>query len=115
MTHPHDADGPVLEQVETGPNAHGSGRTADGRELAFRVRGAALLVEVYREGAAELPAPEDVEATATVPAGGTDLHDDAVLRALVADALGQAGPVERVPSTTVKAHLGRVGSVMDIL
>ncbi|GAB2913993.1 hypothetical protein GCM10027047_09940 [Rhodococcus aerolatus] len=105
-----------LDDLSTGPYAHGHGRTADGRRFAFRVRGSTAVVEVYRDGAAEpIPTPEDVAGRASRSVADVDLHENAAVTTLVTELVEAAEPPDRVPDTTVMAFLSRLGSVVDSL
>lgn len=114
---PDEAAGELrIDEISVGANAHGYGRTADGREFAFRVRGSGALVEVYRlDSAVPMPVPEDVEETSQRSVGEVDLHDERSLTALVRDMVADASPAQGRVETTVKAFLSRLGSVMDSL
>ena len=109
-------EGPALhlDDLSTGPNAHGHGRTADQRAFAFRVRGATAVVEVYRAVATTpVPQPEDVEARTSRSVGEVDLHDADAVTALVRELVAGAEPVTAAPETTVMAFLGRLGTVVE--
>lgn len=111
-----DPAGLQVDDLVTGPYAHGHGRTADGRRFAFRVRGSGAVVEVYRAEAAEpIPAPEDVAARASRSVAELDLHDADAVRTLLGELVEEAEPTDRVPETTVMAFLSRLGSVVDSL
>lgn len=118
---PHDggaaAHSPfTVEDLTTGPGAHGFGTTDDGRDFAFRIRGAALRLEIYRSGHdAPVPQPDDAAAVAELPVTDVDLDDPRSVTALAHDAAAEAVRLEHAADRphTVRALLGRIGSVFD--
>lgn len=105
-----------IDDLSTGPHAHGFGRTGDGRTYAFRVRRSTLHLEIYRaEVQSPVPGQEDVEAVAECSVREVDLSDERSVVAVVRDAVAEAVPVEGSPGDglTVRAFLSRIGSVID--
>ena len=111
----HEVSGFSVDEVTTGPFAHGFGRTGDGRTFAFRTVRAILVLEIYRaDSDGDVPAPEDVEAWAQTQVTDIDLDDARSVVALVRDLVPRADAVARgrnVP--TVRALLARLGSVIE--
>lgn len=111
----HEVPGFSVEEVTTGPFAHGFGRIGDGRTFAFRTIRATLQVEIYQADLhTEVPGPEDVVAVADAQVTDIDLDDARSVVALVRDLLPRATSPPRgrnVP--TVRALLARIGSVIE--
>lgn len=110
------ASGFAIEDLTCGAQAHGFGRTDDGRGFAFQVKRAGLRLEIYRAGLLdEVPGPEDVVSVAELSVQDVDLDDERSLSALVRDAADEAVKIERRPeqSTTIHAFLTRLGAVID--
>jgi hypothetical protein len=111
----------VVEDVTEGPFAHGYGVTGDGRSFAFRTLRSILTLEIYRPDLdTAVPAPEDVVAVAVARVTDIDLDDARSVIALVRDLIPAAEPVPGAPAaeaergtTTVRALLSRIGSVID--
>jgi len=106
----------AVEDLTTGPDAHGFGTTDDGRDFAFQVRRAALRLEIYRSGHdTPVPRPDDAVAVAELPVTDVDLDDPRSVTALVRDAVSEARRAERSADHTkpVRALLGKIGSVFD--
>lgn len=101
-----------VDDVTTGPFAHGFGKTEDGRPFAFRTVRSTLLLEIYRADLdTDVPAPEDVVAVAEARVTDIDLDDARSVVALVRDLVAVAAQVpsgRNVP--TVRALLARIGS-----
>lgn len=111
----HEVPGFSVEEVTTGPFAHGFGRTGDGRTFAFRTVRATLQVEIYRPDlGSEVPGPEDVVAVAEARVTDIDLDDARSVVALVRDLLPRAtSPPGGRNVPTVRALLARIGSVIE--
>ncbi|WP_024796368.1 hypothetical protein [Tomitella biformata] len=110
------APGFAIEDLTCGAQAHGFGRTEDGRTFAFQVKRAGMRLEVYRAGLLnEVPGPEDVVSVAELSVKDVDLSDERSVSALVRDAADEAVKTERRPdqATTIHAFLTRLGSVID--
>ncbi len=109
----------TVEEISVGPHAHGFGVAADGRPYAFRVIRANLLVELYRADLdTTVPTPDDIVAVGEGPVTDVDLTDERSVVALVRDVVAGAEPVERPAnreSTTVRAFLSRISSVIDAI
>ncbi|MEV0707816.1 MULTISPECIES: hypothetical protein [Nocardia] len=107
----------AVDDITVGRYAHGFGTTADGRPYAFRTVRSTLTLEIYRADlTTDVPGPEDVVAVAAVRVTDVDLDDERSVVALVRDMIPDAAPVESVADrdvTTVRALLGRIGSVID--
>ncbi len=109
----------TVEDITVGPYAHGYGRAADGRPYAFRVIRRTLYVEIYREDLEHtVPDQEDIVALADAAVTEIDLDDErgivAMVRDLVANAQEIDPPIDS-DSTTVRAFLSRISSVIDAL
>ncbi|MDG3011157.1 hypothetical protein G4X40_13450 [Rhodococcus sp. D2-41] len=114
----HDGDQQdfTIDDLSTGPHAHGFGRTGDGRTYAFRVRRSTLHLEIYRADVrSPVPGQDDVEAVAQCSVREVDLSDERSVVAVVRDAVADAQPVDGAPGDglTVRAFLSRIGSVID--
>ena len=108
----------TVEYVSVGPYAHGFGTAADGRAYAFRVLGATMHVEVYREGLdSPVPDPGDIAAVASAKVTDVDVDDERSIVAMVRDLVAEAKPVDLPESgaTTVWALLHRISSVIDAI
>ncbi|WP_233528563.1 hypothetical protein [Antrihabitans stalagmiti] len=107
----------TVEDISVGAYAHGFGTSGDGRPYAFRVIRRTIHVEVYREDLDHtVPNQEDVAALAEASITDIDLNDERSIVALVRDLVHTAEPVEREvasESTTVRAFLSRISSVID--
>ncbi|MBY6351283.1 hypothetical protein [Rhodococcoides corynebacterioides] len=109
-----DPTGPdfSVDDVTTGPYAHGFGTAADGRAFAFRVRGKTLRVELYRLGATvTVPTDVDVDAVADVDVTDVDLCDERSVTAAVRDAVATVHAPDdprSADTTLVRALLGRL-------
>lgn len=106
----------AVEDLTTGPSAHGFGSTDDGRDFAFQVRRTTLRLEIYRTGrGTPVPQPDDAVAAAELPVTDVDLDDPRSVTALVRDAAAEAQRAERSAdhSKPVRALLGKIGSVFD--
>ncbi|MCQ4120110.1 hypothetical protein [Rhodococcus tibetensis] len=106
----------TVEDVSVGPHAHGFGRTAEGNSYAFRVRKSTLFVEVYRADAeTDVPAPDDIIATARRSIREIDLTDERSIVAVVRDAVSTPDSVVvgQEDGRTVRAVLSRLGAVID--
>ncbi|WP_028477845.1 hypothetical protein [Nocardia sp. CNY236] len=105
----------AIDDITVGAHAHGFGTTAEGHPFAFRTVRATLTLEIYRRGLDDtVPGPDDVLAVAHATVTDIDLDDERSLAALVHDLVPHATATgaER-DSTTVRALLGRIGSVID--
>ncbi|HEY5857597.1 MAG TPA: hypothetical protein VIW24_27095 [Aldersonia sp.] len=109
----------TVEYVSVGPYAHGFGTAADGRAYAFRVLGATMHVEVYREGLdSPVPDQEDIAAIASAKVTDVDVDDERSIVAMVRDMIAEAKPVNlprESGATTVRALLHRISSVIDAI
>ena len=109
----------TVEDISVGPFAHGFGRSADGRPYAFRVLRRTLHVEVYRDDLDHtVPDQDDIVALADASVTDIDLDDERSITAMVRDLVASAEPVEREvvsESTTVRAFLSRISSVIDAI
>ncbi|VFA90736.1 Uncharacterised protein [Nocardia farcinica] len=104
----------AVEDVTVGRFAHGFGTTEDGRPFAFRTVRATLTLEIYRADLdTAVPAPEDVVAVAEATVTDVDLDDERSVVALVRDLIPVAAPDGDGRGVTVRALLGRLGSVLD--
>ncbi|MBH0779523.1 hypothetical protein [Nocardia bovistercoris] len=107
----------AIDDITVGSFAHGFGRTANGRPFAFRTVGSTLELEIYRaDSDSDVPGPEDVVAVGRARVTDVDLDDERSVVALVRDMIPDAAPVEPAADrdvTTVRALLGRIGSVID--
>ena len=113
---PEPVDRFAIEDLTCGPQAHGFGRTDDGRSFAFQIKRSILRLEVYRGGLLDpVPGPEDVASVAELSSKDVDLDDERSVTALVRDAAAEAVKYQRRPeqSTTIHAFLTRLGSVID--
>ncbi|MDN5759238.1 MAG: hypothetical protein L0H59_12030 [Tomitella sp.] len=108
----------AVENLSTGPAAHGYGNTGDGRDFAFQVRKTILRLEIYRtERKESVPSPHDVAALAELPVADVDLDDARSITALVRDAAAEARRNERSSDqpTTIRALLNKLGLVIDAI
>jgi len=108
----------AVDDVTLGRFAHGFGTTDDGRPFAFRTVRAVLSLEIYRPDIdpGAVPGPEDIVAVAHARVTDVDLDDERSVVALVRDLIPAAEPVAHDPTprgVTVRALLGRLGSVLD--
>jgi hypothetical protein len=102
-----------IESLTTGPNAHGYGRLADGRDFAFRVRNGKAWLEIYRSGAdAVVPAPSDVELVSVYRAGEVNLDQRRNLIGLVHRLVECARPVQVRPERTVRGFLSQLSRIL---
>lgn len=104
-----------VDDVTTGPFAHGFGTTDDGRPFAFRTVESVLRLEIYRADLdTAVPAREDVVAAAQARVTDIDLDDERSVVALVRDLVSVAAVADGDGEvTTVRALLARIGSVLD--
>jgi len=102
-----------LEMLATGPNAHGYGRLADGRDFAFRVRHRKARLEIYQLDAdgAE-PAPEDVELVGELSTGRSNLDSDRSLKVLLRTLVAVAEAGHEPPERTLRGYLVRLDSML---
>lgn len=109
----------TVEDITVGPYAHGFGRSADGRPYAFRLIRRTLHVEIYREDLdTTVPDQEDIVALADASVTEIDLDDERGIVAMVRDLVANAADVDPPmdsDSTTVRAFLSRISSVIDAL
>ncbi|TQC45361.1 hypothetical protein EEB14_32005 [Rhodococcus sp. WS4] len=106
----------TVEDISVGPHAHGFGRTAEGNSYAFRVRKSTMYVEVYRADVeTEVPAPDDIVASARRSVREIDLTDERSIVAVVRDAVSDPDSLSAGPEDgmTVRAVLSRLGAVID--
>lgn len=108
----------AVDDVTLGRFAHGFGTAEDGRPFAFRTVRAVLTLEIYRADldTVAVPGPEDVVAVAEARVTDVDLDDERSVVALVRDLIPAAVAVHEDPTprgVTVRALLGRLGSVLD--
>lgn len=110
------ASGFAVEDLTCGAQAHGFGRTDDGRGFAFQIKRAVLRLEIYRPDLRNaIPDPEDVASVAELSVKDVDLDDERSLTALIRDAVDEAVKIERRSEqpTTIHAFLTRLGAVID--
>ena len=116
----NDTSGFAVEYVSVSPHPHGFGKLADGSPFAFRMFKRMMLVEVYRDDLrTEIPDTDDVVARAEGAVTEIDLTDERSVVGMVRDLLRSAEPVQNDQNssdgTTVRALLGRIGSVIDAI
>lgn len=108
----------AVDDVTLGRFAHGFGTAEDGSPFAFRTVRAVLTLEIYRADldAGAVPGPDDIVAVAQARVTDVDLDDERSVVALVRDLIPAAEPVQHdspARGVTVRALLGRLGSVLD--
>lgn len=122
-THGHEGTGMsvssapefIIDDVTTGPYAHGFGTTADGRTFAFRVRKHTLVLMLYRADI-DVTVPDDSELDAVVERSvkDVDLCDERSIVAVVRDAVAEAEDHEEHPHDGfTRAILHRLAAVID--
>lgn len=111
----------VLDDITTGPYAHGFGTTGDGRTFAFRVHRHTLTVMLYRADAHLVPDDSEIAATVEASVKDVDLCDERSIAAVVRDAVAEA-EAEDAAHTAHSAHqhegftraiLHRLSAVLD--
>ncbi|MGL4305318.1 MAG: hypothetical protein ACRCSF_04115 [Mycobacteriaceae bacterium] len=104
-----------VDDISTGPYAHGFGQTKQGQTFAFQVREGVLHVEMYRANfATAMPEPDDIIFVSERPVVDIDLTDEhsiiAAVQEAVSDSSSASVPIFRV---AVQGFFRRVSSLFS--